>query len=45
MSDFQTINTEYAKVFSRDCPAHSCVAVRALPLGGLVEVIVVIVSL
>lgn len=38
MADFQTVNAEYAKVFSRDCPARSCVAVQALPLGGLVEI-------
>ena len=38
MADFQTVNAEYAKVFSKDCPARSCVAVRALPLGGLVEI-------
>ncbi|MCH5277793.1 MAG: reactive intermediate/imine deaminase [Desulfovibrionaceae bacterium] len=38
MADFQTVNAEYAKVFSRDCPARSCVAVKALPLGGLVEI-------
>ena len=38
MADFQTVNAEYAKVFSKDCPARSCVAVKALPLGGLVEI-------
>lgn len=43
MADFQTVNAEYAKVFSRDCPARSCVAVRALPLGGLVEIEAIVV--
>ena len=38
MADFKTVNAEYAKVFSKDCPARSCVAVQALPLGGLVEI-------
>ena len=38
MADFQTVNAEYAKVFAHDCPARSCVAVKALPLAGLVEI-------
>ena len=38
MADFQAVNAEYAKVFPKDCPARSCVAVLALPLGGLVEI-------
>lgn len=38
MEDFAAVNAEYAKVFAKDCPARSCVAVAALPLGGLVEI-------
>lgn len=38
MADFQAVNAEYAKVFSGDFPARSCVAVHQLPLGGLVEI-------
>lgn len=38
MSDFQTVNAEYSKVFTKDFPARSCFAVAELPLGGLVEI-------
>lgn len=38
MSDFQAVNAEYSKVFSKDFPARSCFAVAELPLGGLVEI-------
>lgn len=38
ISDFQTVNTEYSKVFTKDFPARSCFAVAELPLGALVEI-------
>jgi 2-iminobutanoate/2-iminopropanoate deaminase len=38
MSDFKTVNEVYAKFFSSSPPARSCVAVKALPLGGSVEI-------
>ena len=37
MADFAAFNTVYAKYFP-SCPARSCVAVKALPKGSLVEV-------
>lgn len=41
MSDFNQFNTVYANYFSEK-PARSCVAVKALPKGVLVEVEAVI---
>lgn len=38
MKDFAAVNEEYAKVFTGDFPARSCVAVAALPKGGKVEI-------
>lgn len=38
MADFAEVNGVYASVFSENCPARSCVAVRELPLNGLVEI-------
>ena len=38
MADFPLVNAAYAKVFSQNFPARSCVAVKQLPLGGLVEI-------
>lgn len=38
MDDFPVVNAAYAKVFNQDPPARSCVAVKQLPLGGLVEI-------
>lgn len=38
MADFQTVNDVYARTFTANPPARSCVAVKALPKGGLVEV-------
>ena len=38
MADFPLVNTEYSKVFAENPPARSCVAVKELPLGGLVEI-------
>ncbi len=43
IEDFALVNEQYAKVFAKDCPARSCVAVKALPLGGLVEIEAVVV--
>ena len=40
MSDFAAFNEVYAKYFT-SCPARSCVAVKALPKGVLVEVEVI----
>ncbi len=37
MADFAAFNQVYAKYFTT-CPARSCVAVKALPKGVLVEV-------
>jgi 2-iminobutanoate/2-iminopropanoate deaminase len=39
MGDFAAVNGVYAKYFSRDPqPARACFAVKALPLGALVEI-------
>ena len=38
MADFQTVNDVYARTFTTNPPARSCVAVAALPKGGRVEV-------
>ena len=38
MADFQAVNEVYAKTFTDDPPARSCVAVAALPKGARVEV-------
>ena len=38
MNDFAAFNTVYAKFFTGDCPARSCVAVKTLPKNVLVEV-------
>ena len=40
MADFAAFNAIYAKHFP-SCPARSCVAVKALPKGSLVEVEVI----
>lgn len=37
MADFASFNEVYARYFP-SCPARSCVAVKALPKGSLVEV-------
>ena len=37
MNDFAAFNAVYARFFTGDCPARSCVAVKALPKGALVE--------
>ena len=38
MGDFAAFNAVYARFFTGDCPARSCVAVKALPKNVLVEV-------
>ena len=38
---FKEVNEAYGKVFESEQPARSCVAVAALPMGGLVEIEVV----
>ena len=38
MDHFASVNEVYAKAFPAPFPARSCVAVRALPLGCLVEI-------
>ena len=38
MGDFAAFNAVYAKFFTGDCPARSCVAVKTLPKGVMVEV-------
>ena len=38
MGNFAAVNEVYAKYFDGDFPARSCVAVAALPKGGLVEI-------
>lgn len=44
MADFAAMNEVYAKWFSKEPPARSCVAVRALPKGALVEMEAVAVT-
>jgi len=41
MGNFKAVNEEYAKYFGSESPARSCVAVVALPAGGLVEIEVI----
>lgn len=38
MSDFAAVNSVYAQFFPGEPPARSCVAVKELPKGGLVEI-------
>lgn len=38
MNDFAAVNAIYAKYFTADCPARSCVEVAKLPKGLLIEV-------
>ena len=40
---FKEVNEAYAAVFNADCPARSCVAVKELPLNGLVEIEAIVV--
>ena len=41
IDDFAAVNEIYAKYFTGDAPARSCVEVAALPKGALVEIEVV----
>ena len=41
MADFSTVNEVYGKRFSKDPPARSTVAVKALPRNGKVEIEVI----
>lgn len=41
MGDFAAFNAVYAKYISSSAPARSCVAVKSLPKGALVEVEVI----
>lgn len=41
MDDFGAVNAIYAKYFPQDPPARSCVAVKTLPKGALVEIEVI----
>lgn len=38
IADFAGMNAVYAKYYHTDCPARSAFAVKALPLGALVEI-------
>lgn len=38
MADFAAVNAIYGEFFRGVCPARSCVAVKALPKGGMVEI-------
>ena len=38
MGDFAKVNEVYGSFFEGNYPARSCVAVKELPLGGLVEI-------
>lgn len=44
IDDFAAVNEIYAKYFTGDAPARSCVEVAALPKGALVEIEVVAVA-
>lgn len=41
MDNFPLVNEAYKKTFTEPFPARSCVAVKALPLGVLVEIEVI----
>lgn len=41
MANFKEVNEVYGRVFDSEPPARSCVAVSALPLGGVVEIEVI----
>lgn len=38
MNDFARMNAEYGKVFAQNPPARTCVTVKAVPVGGKVEI-------
>lgn len=41
MADYDTMNRAYLEIMPQPLPARTCIAVDALPYGGLVEVDVV----
>ena len=43
MNDFPKVNEVYKKYFCEPFPARSCVAVKELPLNGLVEIEAIVV--
>ena len=38
MADFGKVNEVYKRYYKSDYPARTCIAVSALPKGGLVEI-------
>lgn len=44
MDDFAVVNDIYAKYFTGEAPARSCVEVASLPKGALVEIEVIAVT-
>jgi 2-iminobutanoate/2-iminopropanoate deaminase len=38
MADFAKVNQVYTRFFKKDYPARTCIAIKALPKGGLVEI-------
>ena len=38
MAHFKEVNKAYAEFFKNDPPARSCMAVRSLPIGALIEI-------
>lgn len=38
MADYDTVNAAYLSVMPEPLPARTCIAVHALPYGGLVEI-------
>ena len=44
MDDFAVVNEIYAKYFTGDAPARSCVEVASLPKEALVEIQVIAVA-
>ena len=44
MADFAVVNEVYAQYFKEQAPARSCVAVKSLPKGALVEIEMVAVA-
>ena len=38
MADFAKVNEVYKKFYTEDFPARTCIAIKALPKGGLVEI-------
>ncbi len=38
MNDFAKVNEVYKKYYKSEFPARTCIAISALPKGGLVEI-------